>query len=345
MTLQRGTRLGSYEILSLLGAGGMGEVYRARDTRLNRDVAIKVLPDAFVHDADRVARFKREAQVLASLNHPHIAAIYGFEESSGGSALVLELVEGPTLADRIARRPIPVEEALPIARQIAEALEAAHEHGIIHRDLKPANIKLTAGGTVKVLDFGLARVLDGSDAGRNLSSADLSASPTITSPAMTMGGVILGTAAYMSPEQARGNNVDRRTDIWAFGCVLYEMLTGKAAFGGDGNPTDVIARVIEREPDFDKLPAETPLLLQRLLRRCLSKNPRQRVQHIGDVRIELGDLSYPPAAAPVTSFRPRASGWIVALAVTIGIALTLAATTGLLMLRPPIERPAHRRPG
>src|SRR5262245_8939863 len=241
MSLAPGLRLGAYEILALIGAGGMGEVYRARDTRLGRDVAIKVLPDAFTNDPDRLARFKREAQVLASLNHPNIAAIYGLEESATGNALVLELVEGPTLADRTAQNALPLDEALPIAKQITEALEVAHEQGIIHRDLKPANIKLTADGKVKVLDFGLAKAFDRSEAGRDFSRAGagsekqdpayvLSQSPTITSPAMTMGGVILGTAAYMSPEQAKGKAADKRADIWAFGCVLYEMLTGKKAF-------------------------------------------------------------------------------------------------------------------
>src|SRR6188474_2689358 len=228
MTLAPGARLGVYEITAPIGAGGMGEVYRGRDTTLGRDVAIKVLPDAFASDPERIARFLREAKTLASLNHPHIGAIYGLEESNGVKALVLELVEGPTLADRISQGPIPLGEALPIARQITEALEAAHEHGIIHRDLKPANIKLRADGTVKVLDFGLAKAIEGPSI-----RADLTASPTITSPAMTMGGVILGTAAYMSPEQARGKPLDKRTDIWSFGCVLYEMLTGQNAFKGE----------------------------------------------------------------------------------------------------------------
>ena len=228
MPIGPGTRLGPYEIVSAIGAGGMGEVYRARDTRLQRDVAIKVLPDLFAADPERLARFEREAQVLASLNHPHIAAIYGLEDGAA-SALVMELVEGETLADRIARGPIPLDEALPIARQIAEALEAAHEQGIIHRDLKPANIKVTPDGTVKVLDFGLAKLTESAGSGQRVAGgADLSMSPTITSPAMMTGiGDLLGTAAYMSPEQAKGSPADKRSDIWAFGCVLYEMLDGQ----------------------------------------------------------------------------------------------------------------------
>src|SRR6188474_3486038 len=239
MTLAPGARLGVYEITAPIGAGGMGEVYRGRDTTLGRDVAIKVLPDAFASDPERIARFLREAKTLASLNHPHIGAIYGLEESNGVKALVLELVEGPTLADRISQGPISLGEALPIAKQITEALEAAHEHGIIHRDLKPANIKLRADGTVKVLDFGLAKAMEPAGA----MSPGVSQSPTITTPAMTQAGTILGTAAYMSPEQARGKPADKRVDIWAFGCVVYEMLTGRRAFDGDDVAT-VLASVI-----------------------------------------------------------------------------------------------------
>ena len=255
----------------LLGAGGMGEVYRARDTRLNRDVAIKIMPDAFASDPSRVARFVREAQTLASLNHPHIAQIYGVEESASAvagdtptvRALVMELVPGDTLAERIARGPIAIDEALPIARQIAEALEAAHDAGIIHRDLKPANIKLRPDGTVKVLDFGLAKISEEARlSGRG--GDDLLNSPTFTSPAMTQAGVILGTAAYMSPEQARGREVDKRADIWAFGCVLYEMLTGRAPFPGE-TVTDVIAAVVKNEPDWTALPAATPPGVRRML--------------------------------------------------------------------------------
>jgi serine/threonine-protein kinase len=263
----------------------MGEVYRARDTRLNRDVAIKVLPEAFASDSERLARFKREAHVLASLNHPHIAAIYGLEESGSASALVLELVEGPTLADRIAQGPIPLDEALPIAKQICEALEAAHERGIIHRDLKPANIKLTPDGAVKVLDFGLAKaVLQDSS---NPSQMALTNSPTITSPlAMSGVGVLLGTAAYMSPEQAKGLAVDHRSDIFSFGVVLYEMLVGKPPFRGDTAP-EVLASVMVREADLNGLPSTLSLRMRELIDRCLEKNPKRRWQAIGDVRLEI----------------------------------------------------------
>src|SRR5215210_2056915 len=240
MSLPSGARLGPYAIVSTLGAGGMGEVYRATDTNLRRDVAIKVLPEAFAQDDDRLARFEREARTLASLNHPHIAQIYGLEKSNGVSALVMELVDGEDLSERIARGAIPLEDALPIARQIAEALEAAHEQGIVHRDLKPANIKLRPDGTVKVLDFGLAKALETESSG----TIDASMSPTMTSPAlMSVAGVILGTAAYMAPEQAKGRAVDKRADIWAFGCVLFEMLTGQRAFDGE-DITDTIVAVM-----------------------------------------------------------------------------------------------------
>jgi eukaryotic-like serine/threonine-protein kinase len=248
MPLQPGDRVGPYEILSALGAGGMGEVYRAHDTRLHRDVAIKVLPAAFAQDPERVARFRREAQVLAALNHPHIAAIYGLEESGGTLALAIELVEGEDLADRIGRRGIPVDEAIPLARQIAEGLEAAHERGIVHRDLKPANIKIAGDGTVKILDFGLARTYEG-DAVASTTSVALAHSPTMTR-LMTGGGLILGSAAYMSPEQARGTAVDKRADVWAFGVVLYEMLTGRRLFDG-GTLSDVLAAVLRQDVDFE----------------------------------------------------------------------------------------------
>src|SRR5919201_1124191 len=261
MPLGPGDRLGPYEILSAIGAGGMGQVYRAHDSRLDRDVAVKVLPDAFAGDPDRLARFEREAKTLASLNHPNIAAIYGIEEQGGVRGLVMELVDGETLADRIARGPIPLDEALPVAKQIAEALEAAHEHGIIHRDLKPANIKITPNGDVKVLDFGLAKLHDGNVSNvpnvPNVPNA-LSMSPTITSPALVSGvGVLLGTAAYMSPEQAKGKPADKRSDIWAFGCVVYEMLTGRRAFEGD-DVADTLAAILKGEPDWTRLPASTP---------------------------------------------------------------------------------------
>ena len=278
MSMTTGTRLGPYEILSALGAGGMGEVYRARDTKLNRDVAIKVLLASVAGDPDRLARFSREAQVLASLNHPNIAHIHGLEEANGVTALILELVEGDDLAQRIARGPIPIDEALPIARQIAEALEAAHEHGIIHRDLKPANIKVRADGTVKVLDFGLAKAIDppaGTAAGSALANL-----PTLTSPAMLTGaGVVLGTAAYMSPEQAKGRAADKRSDVWAFGCVLYEMLTGRRAFDGD-DMTEVLGAVVRLEPRWEALSPEVPQPIRTLLHSCLTKDRRHRVADI-----------------------------------------------------------------
>ena len=279
-----GTRLGPYVISAPIGAGGTGED-RAHDTSLKRDVAVKVLPAAFATDPERLARFQREAEVLASLNHPNIAAIYGLERSNGTTALVMELVEGSTLADRIASGPLPIDEALPIARQIAEALEAAHEQGIIHRDLKPANIKLRPDGTVKVLDFGLAKALEPTDA----ASPSVSQSPTITSPAMMTGvGMLLGTAAYMSPEQARGKSVDKRSDIWAFGCVLYEMLTGKRCFDGEGI-ADTLALVLTKEPDWTALPAETAPSIRALLRCCLTKDSRRRIADIAAVHFAWED--------------------------------------------------------
>src|SRR5262245_14079655 len=248
MPLGPGTRFGSYEIVSVLGEGGMGQVWRARDTKLGREVAIKVLPASLTSDPERLARFSREAQVLASLNHPNIAAIHHLEEASAGPAIVMELVDGETLADRIGRGPVPIDEALPIAKQIAEALEAAHEQGIIHRDLKPANIKVREDGTVKVLDFGLAKLAEAGPP--TAGPSPLSMSPTVTSPAMTGVGVLLGTAAYMAPEQARGRAADKRSDIWAFGCVLYEMLTGKRAFDGD-DMVDVLGAVARLDPNWD----------------------------------------------------------------------------------------------
>ncbi len=264
MTLTPGTRLGPYEIDAPIGAGGMGEVYQARDTQLKRKVALKVLPAEVAGDPDRLARFQREAELLAALNLPHIAQIFGLSEAERVHALVMELVEGPTLAERISRGPLPLDEALPIATQLAEALEYAHERGIVHRDLKPANVKLTPDGAVKVLDFGLAKALD-----EGTSPGDASESPTMTSPAMTRAGIILGTAAYMAPEQARGAAVDKRADIWAFGVVLFEMLTGRPCFAGD-SVTDVIAAVVKTEPDWAALPAETPSRIRRLLSRCLA---------------------------------------------------------------------------
>ena len=326
--LSAGARVGPYEVVALLGVGGMGEVYRARDTKLNREVAIKVLLAAVANDAERLARFSREAQVLASLNHPNIAQIHGLEDAGGVRALVMELVEGPTLADRIAQGAIPLDEALPIARQIAEALEAAHDLGIIHRDLKPANIKIRADGTVKVLDFGLAKALDPAGSAR-----------AATLPILrrcrcrrTAAGVILGTAAYMAPEQARGKAVDRRADIWAFGCVLYEMLTGKRPFLGD-DVTDTIVAVVSKEPDWNAL-AGAASDVRPLLMRCLKKDRRQRLQAIGDARIQIEELISGTAdeamatrATAAMPSRRAAPGVIAALAV--GAALAALATWAL----------------
>jgi Tol biopolymer transport system component len=322
-----GSRVGQYEVLSAIGAGGMGEVYRARDVKLNRDVALKILPEAFALDDERLARFTREAQVLASLNHPNIAAIYGLEDSNGVRALVLELVDGPTLADRIAEGAIPLDEALPIARQMAVALEAAHEQGIVHRDLKPANIKLRPDGTVKVLDFGLAKAL----APAVVQGGAATVSPTITTPAMTGVGVILGTAAYMSPEQAKGREADKRSDIWSFGSVLYEMLTGTRAFGGD-DVSDTLASVLKSEPEWNLLPATTPPAVRRLLRRSLDKDRTRRLHDIADARLEIdealanpvGDLAMPVRdASPTRKQRlGRALPWAVAIA--LGGALVAA---------------------
>src|SRR5271168_4913373 len=278
MNLSSGARLGPYEIISPLGAGGMGEVYRARDSKLGRDVVLKVISEQFANDAERMARFEREAKVLASLNHPNIAHIYGLEDSGGVRALVMELVEGQTLAERIARGPIPLEEALPIARQIAEALEYAHERGIVHRDLKPANVKITPDGAVKVLDFGLAKAIEETPA-----AEDISNSPTLSMGA-TRAGVVLGTAAYMSPEQAKGKSADRRADIWSFGVVFYEMLSGKQMYGGETAP-ETLAHVITKDPSWESLPAATPTAIRNLLERCLTKDPKARLQAIGEARI------------------------------------------------------------
>ena len=279
MALNVGSRLGHYTVTAKIGEGGMGEVYQATDTKLNRQVALKILPEAFAADPDRLTRFQREAQVLASLNHPGIAAIYGLEETGDTRALVLELVEGPTLEDRIKQGPISIDETLSIAKQIAEALEAAHEAGVIHRDLKPANIKVKDDGTVKVLDFGLAKALDPSPAG------DPSRSPTLTAAATQM-GMIMGTAAYMSPEQARGKPVDRRADIWAFGAVLFEMLTGKKAFEGE-DVSLTLASVMKSDVNVTTLPHDLPSNVLTVLRRCLEKDPSQRVRDIGDVRLAM----------------------------------------------------------
>ena len=323
-----GRRLGTYQVRERIGAGGMGEVYRARDTRLGRDVAIKILPRHFTSDPDRLARFEREARVLASLNHPHIGAIYGVEDAEGVRALVLELVEGETLAEGIQRGRLPMPEALHHARQIAEALDAAHEKGIIHRDLKPANIKITLNGLVKVLDFGLAKAAAGDAA-----PTDLTQSPTMTVGG-TQEGVILGTPAYMSPEQARGQAVDKRTDIWAFGCVLYEMLSGRPPFSGL-TISDTIAKILEREPDWTALPASVSPAIRRLLVRCIDKDPKRRLHDIADARIEIEDalrgetiLSTSAVAAPPAP--PSRVPWLVTV-----VSVLAALTAGVIAWQPP----------
>jgi serine/threonine protein kinase len=319
MSLSRGTRLGPYEIVESLGQGGMGEVYRARDTKLNRDVAIKVLPPLLATDIDRLTRLQREAQTLASLNHPNIAQIYGLID--GPAALVMELVDGQDLSRRIAHGAIPIDEALAIARQIADALEAAHGRGIVHRDLKPANIRVRPDGVVKVLDFGLAI-----DAGRGVDPGGLADSPTFTSPAMlTQAGVILGTAAYMAPEQARGEAVDRRVDIWAFGCVFYEMLTGRRAFDGDST-ADLLHAILGREPEWGSLPAGTPPRVSQVLAWCLRRDPAERLRDAGDIRLLLAD-SEKAVAGNAASPSPRrfigaAAGWIVAVLASVALAWT-----------------------
>jgi len=331
MSLPTGVRLGAYEILAAIGAGGMGEVYRARDRKLDRDVAIKILPEELATDPDRIARFEREAKTLAALNHPNIAQIYGFEESDGIRALVIEMVEGPTLADRIAQGPVPVEEALPVARQIADALEAAHERGIIHRDLKPANVKVRPDGTVKVLDFGLAKALEP----RSGVGSDVTASSTMTSPAMTRIGVILGTAAYMSPEQARGQAVDKRSDIWAFGCVLFEMLTGRPAFAG-ATVAETIAAIVHLEPNWKELRQATPESIRRLLRRCLQKDLKRRLRDIGDARAEIDDaLTTSGGRRDVREHREVSRRWIWGLAFIL-VALGLGVGWTIEHLQQPV---------
>ena len=330
-----GQRIGSYQIEARIGAGGMGEVYRARDTKLNRHVAIKVRLPAVANDPDRLARFSREAQLLAALNHPNIAQIHGLEDAGGLHALVMELVEGPTLADRIARGAIPIDEALPMATQIAEALEAAHEQGIIHRDLKPANIKVREDGTVKVLDFGLAKALDPTSG----AAEDAMTSPGPGVPA-TEAGVILGTAAYMSPEQARGRPVDKRTDIWAFGCVLYESLAGRPVFAGK-TMSDLLAAVLTTDPDWTTLPEETPAPIRKLLRRCLEKDRKRRLDSAADARLEIDDvLAAPPGEASVVT-RPRSTWqkWSIAAAVLIVVMISAAAAVTI--LRQPAAYPMH----
>ena len=320
MALARGTKLGPYEVVAPIGAGGMGEVYRAWDTKLGRDVAIKVLAHAFSAEPERTARFEREAKVLASLNHPNIASIYGFEDSDGIRALVMELVNGPTLAERLQHGAVPSDEVLPLARQIAEAVEYAHEHGIVHRDLKPSNIKLSQDSGVKVLDFGLAKAIQG-----DAPVSDILTSPTISRMA-TQAGIILGTAAYMSPEQAKGKPVDRRTDIWAFGCVFFEMLTGKLTFGGE-TVTDVLAAVVMKEPDWRELPAATPPRIRELLQRCLKKEQKQRLQSIGDARIIIEEAvaGLPDGGLVQPSPLPSRTPWLSALPLALAGLLAILA--------------------
>ena len=338
MPLNVGDRLAHYDVTALIGEGGMGQVYQATDTKLRREVALKILPEAFASDPDRLARFQREAQVLASLNHPGIAAIYGIEEQEGTRALVLELVEGPTLADRIAKGAIPVDEALPIAKQIAEALEAAHEAGVIHRDLKPANIKVREDGTVKVLDFGLAKALDPSPTG------DPSQSPTLTAAATQM-GVIMGTAAYMSPEQAHGKPVDKRADIWSFGVVLYEMLVGTRAFEGD-DISLTLADVMRAEPAWERLPDGLSPAVDTYLKRCLAKDPRQRMRDIGDVRLAMDGAfeesvgrSPQPATAPQMQFWQRPlPATIAAVTLVVGSSLAVWSLTRSEVITPDLMR-------
>jgi serine/threonine-protein kinase len=340
VTLAPGTRLGAYVVESLLGKGGMGEVYRARDTRLKREVALKVLPAIWSHDTDRVARFEREAELLATVNHPNIASIYGLEQSEGTSAIVLELVDGETLAERIARGPLALSEALTIAKQIVDALEAAHDRGVIHRDLKPANVTITPDEKVKVLDFGLAKLAD------ERGSSSLTMSPTLTAHA-THAGVILGTAAYMSPEQARGKLVDRRTDIWAFGCVLFEMLTGTQPFGGGDTVSDAIAVVLLRDPDWNALPAGTPLYVRRLLRRCLQKDPLKRLPHIGVARLDLSEGAEDAPAivgADVTNAPSTAGRWRQAMWAASGLAAGVLATVAGYWLFANLSPPPPRQP-
>jgi len=336
--LSSGTKVGTYEVVALIGAGGMGEVYRAHDTRLNRDVALKVLLEVFARDRERMARFEREAKLLASLNHPNIAAIYGLEESGPIRALVMELVEGPTLAERIRSGPVPVDETLPIARQVAEAVEYAHDKNVIHRDLKPANIKVTSEGVVKVLDFGLAKALADEP-----SEADMSNSPTL-SIAATRQGVILGTAAYMSPEQAKGKTADRRADVWAFGVVLCEMLTGKQVFTGETLP-ETLAAVMKEEPSFEALPSNTPPAIRKVLRRCLEKNVKRRLQHIGEARIIVEDVlsGAAPAETAAAGGKSRERlAWSVAALFCVAFLAALALGAFAYFGRTPEETKATR---
>ena len=341
MPLTPGTTLGPYEVLSAIGVGGMGEVYKARDTKLDRDVALKILPDAFVNDPERLARFQREAKVLASLNHPNIAAIYGLEEAGDSPALVLEYVEGPTLQDRIGKGPIPLDEALPIARQIAEALEAAHEQGIIHRDLKPANVKVKDDGTVKVLDFGLAKAL-----APDLSDTEAANSPTMTmTAAATKMGVIMGTAAYMSPEQARGKQVDKRADIWAFGVVLFEMLTGRQAFGAT-DISQTLALVLTREVEWTALPTKTPASVRRMLRRCVTRDRKNRLADISVARLEIDEANVAPepveaATIPVAQLAFWQRPAVITAMLLVAIVVTGFAVWSITRSTSPVRRPSR----
>jgi eukaryotic-like serine/threonine-protein kinase len=336
VSLTPGARLGVYDIIAAIGEGGMGQVFRATDTKLKRHVAIKILPPSLAADADRLARFQREAEVLASLNHPHIAAIYGLEESHGIAALVMELVEGDDLSQRIARGALPLDEALPVAKQIAEALEAAHEQGIIHRDLKPANIKVRPDGTVKVLDFGLAKAMDPPVG----SSPNVSHSPTITTPAMTQAGMILGTAAYMAPEQAKGRPVDRRADVWAFGAVLFEMLTAQRAFAGE-DVSDTLANVLKMDPAWERLPADLPPRVRQVLRACLQKNAKQRLGDMQDVRLALDGAFETAGSQVVAQAGAVTPPWRRALPVAAAVVLTAAIVGGAAWrLRPAPAAPA-----
>jgi len=343
MSLTLGTKIGPFEVTAPIGAGGMGEVYRATDTRLRRDVAIKVLPDDVTRDRERLARFEREAQLLASLSHPNIGAIFGLEEWGDSRCLILELIEGETLAEKIGRGPLPAEEALRIALQIAEGLEAAHEKWIIHRDLKPANVKVTPDGTVKVLDFGLAKAYEGDPAHP---SSQVSLSPTL-SLAATRAGVILGTAAYMSPEQAAGQMVDRRSDVWAFGVVLFEMLTGRKTFGGE-TLSHTLASVLKEEPDWSGLPADLPPRIRQLIGRCLDKKVQRRLQSIGEARVLLEDYrdapeSFRPAAMPAPSASTLVPLWRQAAPWAVAALLGVALASAPLWLRRQATAPGPRR--
>ena len=334
MALAPGTTLGSYSVTAKIGEGGMGEVYRARDTKLDRDVALKVLPQAFTDDPDRLTRYEREAKVLASLNHPNIGHIYGLEEAEGQKALVLELVEGPTLADRIAQGPIPVDEALPIAKQIAEALEAAHEQGVIHRDLKPANIKVREDGTVKVLDFGLAKAFQ-----PDASDPALSQSPTISlTAAATQMGMVIGTAAYMAPEQAKGLTVDKRADIWAYGAVLFEMLTGKRLFGA-GDVSEMLASVLVKDPEISSISDDVPAHLRSVIRHCLVKDPKKRLRDVGDVRLAMeGAFETDTSYVPTSLEPPKVRAWQRPVpAALLALVLLLTGSLVTVGLRPGSE--------